>query len=204
MARRRTPSFATSTCPPTTPVSRFRRPAKAQPSPPFPASTSTTSCASRRSGRSAMTIASPTARSKLQIPPSPMRPHFVKARVKVHIYADGSHAVFHAPRCIGRYDENGTIRNAKTPPKSARRRASWTAWTSLRLAHPAHEAEQKQKKRTYVVLPKPDNLIRYRQHLFSADWPLRCLLTAERASGRARPGALGGQRREPGRRRGLG
>jgi hypothetical protein len=27
-----------------------------------------------------MTIASPTARSKLQIPPSPMRPHFVKAR----------------------------------------------------------------------------------------------------------------------------
>jgi hypothetical protein len=94
-----------------------------------------------------------------------MRPHFVKARVKVHVYADGSHAVFHGPRCIGRYDQNGTIRDAKTPPKSARRRASWTAWTSLRLAHPAHEAEQKQKKRTYVVLPKPDNLIRYRQEL---------------------------------------
>src|SRR5271166_4981668 len=53
----------------------------------------------------------------------------------------------------------------KTPLKSARRRASWTAWTSLRLAHPAHEEEQKQKKRTYVVLPKPDNLIRYRQQL---------------------------------------
>jgi hypothetical protein len=29
--------------------------------------------------------------------------------------------------------------------------------------HPAHEAEQKQKKRTFNVLPKPDNLIRYRQ-----------------------------------------
>ena len=94
-----------------------------------------------------------------------MRPHFVKARVRVHIYADGSHAVFHAPRCIGRYDENGTITDAKTPPKSARRRASWTAWTSLRLAHSAHEAEQNQKKRTYDVLPKPDNLIRYRQFL---------------------------------------
>src|SRR5277367_6790761 len=51
----------------------------------------------------------------------------------------------------------------KTPLKSARRRASWTAWTSLRLAHPAHEAEQNQKKRTSDVLPKPDNLIRYRQ-----------------------------------------
>ena len=43
----------------------------------------------------------------------PMRPHFVKARVKVHVYPDGSHAVFHGPRCIGRYDENGTITDAK-------------------------------------------------------------------------------------------
>ena len=50
---------------------------------------------------------------KLQIPESPMRPHFVKARVKVHVYPDGSHAVFHGPRCIGRYDQNGTIRDAK-------------------------------------------------------------------------------------------
>jgi hypothetical protein len=37
----------------------------------------------------------------------------IKARVKVHLYADGSHAVFHGPRCIGRYDKNGTIRDAK-------------------------------------------------------------------------------------------
>src|SRR5271157_2292432 len=50
---------------------------------------------------------------KLQIPESPMRPHFVKARVKVHVYPDGSHAVFHGPRCIGRYDENGA---PKQPP----------------------------------------------------------------------------------------
>ena len=42
-----------------------------------------------------------------------MRPHFVKARVKVHVYADGSHAVFHGPRCIGRYDANGTMRCEK-------------------------------------------------------------------------------------------
>ena len=34
---------------------------------------------------------------KLQIPESPMRPHFVRARVKVHVYPDGSHAVFHGP-----------------------------------------------------------------------------------------------------------
>jgi hypothetical protein len=76
---------------------------------------------------------------KLQIPESPMRPHFVKARVKVHVYPDGSHALFHGPRCIGRYEENGTIR------KCEKRRLNplggetlWTAWTSLWLAHPAH------------------------------------------------------------------
>jgi transposase len=50
---------------------------------------------------------------KLQIPESPLRRHFVKARVKVHVYSDGSHAVFHGPRCIGRYDENGAIKDAK-------------------------------------------------------------------------------------------
>ena len=50
---------------------------------------------------------------KLQIPESPMRPHFVKARVKVHIYPDGSHALFHGPRCIGRYDDKGAIERRK-------------------------------------------------------------------------------------------
>ena len=50
---------------------------------------------------------------KLQIPESPMRPHFVRAQVKVHLYADGSHAVFHGPRCIGRYDANGALKDAK-------------------------------------------------------------------------------------------
>jgi hypothetical protein len=48
---------------------------------------------------------------KLQIPESPMRPHFVKARVKVHFDPDGSHAVFHGPRCIGRYDEKGRLKD---------------------------------------------------------------------------------------------
>jgi hypothetical protein len=48
---------------------------------------------------------------KLQIPESPMRPHFVRARVKVHVYSDGSHAVFHGPRCIGRYDETGALKD---------------------------------------------------------------------------------------------
>ena len=52
-------------------------------------------------------------RLKLQIPASPLRAHFVKANVKVRHYADGSHAIFHGPRCIGRYDRTGAISNEK-------------------------------------------------------------------------------------------
>ena len=48
-------------------------------------------------------------RLKLQIPESPLRSHFVKARVKVRHYPDGAHAIFHGPRCLGRYDKAGTI-----------------------------------------------------------------------------------------------
>jgi hypothetical protein len=48
-------------------------------------------------------------RLRLQIPPSPLRPHFVKARVKVRHYPDGTYAIFHGPRCIGRYDAAGML-----------------------------------------------------------------------------------------------
>ncbi len=43
----------------------------------------------------------------------PMRPHFVHARVKAHVYPDGSHAVFHGPRRIGRYDQNGSAQDQR-------------------------------------------------------------------------------------------
>ncbi len=46
-------------------------------------------------------------RSKLHIPASPPRAHFVKATVKVRQYHNGSDAIFHGPRCIGRYDRRG-------------------------------------------------------------------------------------------------
>jgi transposase len=49
------------------------------------------------------------ARLRLQIPPSPLRPHFVKARVRVRRYANGSHAIFHGPRCLARYDAAGVL-----------------------------------------------------------------------------------------------
>lgn len=48
-------------------------------------------------------------RLALQLPPSPLRPHFVKAKVRVHEYPDGTLAVFHGPRCLARYRGDGTL-----------------------------------------------------------------------------------------------
>jgi hypothetical protein len=44
---------------------------------------------------------------RLQLPQSRLRHHYVKARVKVRQYPDGALAIFHGPRCIGRYDARG-------------------------------------------------------------------------------------------------
>jgi len=46
---------------------------------------------------------------RLQIPPSRLRPHFVKAKVRVHQYCDGTHAIFHGPQCLARYDATGHV-----------------------------------------------------------------------------------------------
>lgn len=43
----------------------------------------------------------------LQIPPSPLRPHFVRATVRVHEYPDGSLAIFHGPHRLADYDPEG-------------------------------------------------------------------------------------------------
>jgi transposase len=46
-------------------------------------------------------------RRRLQIPASPLRPHFVRARVKVRQHLDGTLSIFHGPRCIARYGPEG-------------------------------------------------------------------------------------------------
>ena len=56
-------------------------------------------------------------RLSLQLPPSRLRPHFVKATVRVHEYPDGQLAVFWGPHRLADYRANGTI----VPP---RRRAA--------------------------------------------------------------------------------
>ena len=56
---------------------------------------------------------------RLQIPESRMRAHYVKARVKVREYPDGGLAIFHGPRCIGRYAADGREIAAPTPASLA-------------------------------------------------------------------------------------
>ena len=48
-------------------------------------------------------------RLSLQLPASRLRPHFVKAKVRVHEYPDGQLAVFWGPHRLADYNANGTI-----------------------------------------------------------------------------------------------
>jgi transposase len=47
-------------------------------------------------------------RRVLQIPADKHRNHYVKCKVMVHEYQDGSLAVFHGPRCLARYNRDGS------------------------------------------------------------------------------------------------
>ena len=51
----------------------------------------------------------------LQTPPSPIRPHFVKVRVRVHDYPDDTLAIFHGPRCLARYRADGSALDHDAP-----------------------------------------------------------------------------------------
>ena len=45
----------------------------------------------------------------LQIPSDSYRCHYVKAKVRVHRYPDGSMAIFHGPRELARYSPTGEM-----------------------------------------------------------------------------------------------
>lgn len=55
----------------------------------------------------------------LQIPKMQDRPHYVKARVQVHEYADGSLSVFHGPRKLAKYDSDGHQKQGGNDQKRA-------------------------------------------------------------------------------------
>jgi transposase len=53
----------------------------------------------------------------LQLPESPLRRHYVQAKVKVHAYPNGTLAVLHGPRVIGRYSGDGVLLTEEKPAK---------------------------------------------------------------------------------------
>jgi hypothetical protein len=101
-------------------------------------------------------------RLKLQFPASPLRAHSVKAQVKVRQYYDGTYAIFHGPRCLGRYDRKGhavDIINCRLNPLGGE---PVDGMDKSPTCPPRPQENKKQKKRTFDVLPKPAKLIRYR------------------------------------------
>jgi hypothetical protein len=50
---------------------------------------------------------------KLQIPANQYRCHYVRVKVRVHRYPDGSLAIFHGPRKLADYDQQGTLKDLK-------------------------------------------------------------------------------------------
>ncbi len=56
---------------------------------------------------------------RLRIEPQPHRIHYVRAKVRVHEYEDGSLAVFHETLRLGRYDREGCPPGALNGAKGA-------------------------------------------------------------------------------------
>lgn len=81
------------------------------------------------------------ARLKLQLPESRLRAHYVKARVKIREYPDGTLAIFHGPRRLGRYDAAGCQIAAPT----ASSMASCSPPSRRGLDAPAHAAPMAQR-----------------------------------------------------------
>jgi transposase len=58
----------------------------------------------------------------LQIPVDKHRYHYVKVKVRVHEYPEGTMAVFYGPRCLGRYDKTGKALKEEGVGNAASRR----------------------------------------------------------------------------------
>jgi Helix-turn-helix domain len=72
---------------------------------------------------------------RLQLPQSRVRHHYVRATVKVRHYPNGTLAIFHGPRCIGRYDARG--REIGEPTSSMLHPCSTPSRRGLEASRPA-------------------------------------------------------------------
>src|SRR5712691_5605491 len=97
---------------------------------------------------------------RLQLPQSRLRPHFVKALVRVHAYPDGTVSVFLGPHRLARFAANGqqispdapqpgsVLRAVKDKPLRARKRASLTAPARAAVEITRVGAEKRASSRT--------------------------------------------------------
>lgn len=73
----------------------------------------------------------------LQIPPSPLRPHFVRATVRVHEYPDGRLAIFHGPHRQADCDRQGNRGDdAKLAARAAVAARLWICGQRARCPQP--------------------------------------------------------------------
>lgn len=86
------------------------------------------------------------ARKTLQIPPNQHRCHYVRAKVRVHRYLDGSLAIFHGPRKLADYHPDGSLKI----PRSA---------TSARRGRRVSPPKGRHPKADNSCATKPDNSI---------------------------------------------
>ena len=93
----------------------------------------------------------------LQIPPSPLRRHFVRATVRVHEYPDGTLAIFHGPRCLARYRADGSLLEQPKGP-GVRRSPRPACGYAGGLTPPAYPQVKQTKMRSNHVLQKPVNV----------------------------------------------
>ncbi len=93
----------------------------------------------------------------LQIPANRHRCHYVRVRVRVHKYMDGSLAVFHGPRKLADYDAQGKLKQSKKGKAAHVRRSS----LPLRKAAPGYDfrsfPEQYKADNSFAI--KPDSSI---------------------------------------------
>jgi hypothetical protein len=79
---------------------------------------------------------------RLQLPQSPVRAHYVKARVKLREYPDGRLAVFHGPRRIALYSAQG-VEIAQVPTGRSVTPCSPPSRRGLATAERAAAAQQR-------------------------------------------------------------
>jgi transposase len=95
----------------------------------------------------------------LQLPKSPLRHHYVKAKVRVHEYPDGAIAVFHGPRKLADYTQKGELMGPKKKKQTVRENRCGAHRTvdmmdnpALRSGLPTYPQEKQQQQRSIDVL----------------------------------------------------